>query len=285
MKRLMILIIAILSMSIMPQLLISNTAYADPIDIYSRDSFETGDGALTALSGASLETGDIAYVKIQDDENYGSGLFIFFYVADSGAQTAAPNIYKPSTGTTDGRWIRVTPYIEAGDIPSMNAGTNPTPVSIYNLSHDTNGTGGTNDRIIRAIDSAGNQWPVGQRLVSIPINFTKPQAWSADRRDFWEVWENVTGMTFTITEIRCSSDISTSIVFKTSASLIDATISKTIGTININAARTSGGYYQVISTLTNYTIAAGELLVLDFHDTDDPDGGQCTVKGVFNAAQ
>jgi hypothetical protein len=268
-------------------LLVPSIVSAQAINVYSRDAFTSGVGALTAINAttAALKTGDIAYVKIQNDATYGTGLFIYFYVSDSGATVAAPNIYKPAAGTTDGRWIRTIPYIETADIKTMEAGTNPTPTSIYNLSSDSNGAGATGDRIIRALDSAGNQWPVGQRITTFAaINFTKPLSWPTARRNNWEVVQNRTGMTFTITEISCESDLSTSLVFKTSTSLTNSTISKTIGTVAISSARTGGGFAATVTSLTNYTISTGELLVVDFHDTDDPDGGSCQVRGYYNAA-
>lgn len=258
---------------------------AQAINIYSRDSFTEGSGALTAINATTLKTGDIAYVKIQNDETYGTGLFIYFYVSDSGAEVSAPNVYKPAAGTTDGRWIRTIPYIEGADLKTMEVGTNPIPTSIYNLSMDTNGAAGTGDRVVRAIDGDGNQWPVGQRSVSIPIVFIEPQSFADDIRDKWEVWRNETGMTFTISAINCTADISTSIAIKTTTSISNSSISKTIGTVDINSERTGGGYYGIKdSGFTSTTVTAGEAIVLDFHDTHDPKGGECSIKGVFNAA-
>ena len=75
-----------------------------PPNIYFRDGLTVGDGSLTALDAAEflLKTGDVAFVKVQDDEDYGTALILYFYVDDSAADVAPPHIYMPDSGTVDG---------------------------------------------------------------------------------------------------------------------------------------------------------------------------------------
>jgi hypothetical protein len=279
MKKIVILLLLLLLIPLAAE------AQEVPPNIYFRDTLTVGDGSLTALDATEflLKTGDVAFVKVQDDEEYGTGLFIYFYVDDSAAEVSPPHIYKPDSGTTDGRWIRTTVYTEPSDLTIMESGTDPDVTEDYALTHDTDGAY-EGDRIIRAVDADGNQWPVGKKIISFSFPFVSPYLWDASVRDEWIPWYNSTGMVFTITQVLCTSDIETTVVIKTSTNMADATIASTIGTIAIDEEGTDifGGVVGA-GYLDNTEIPAGAGIVFDFDDTDEVKQGECRLQGWYNA--
>jgi len=67
MKKIILLIALVISLCF-----VTPVFAVDPPKIINRTSLDNEVGGLTAISGAGLNTGDIAYVRIQDHQTYGS---------------------------------------------------------------------------------------------------------------------------------------------------------------------------------------------------------------------
>lgn len=161
-------------------------------------------------------------------------------------------------------------------------GTNPTVDATGEIALDTDGANESSDMTLRAFDGT-NTVAMGRKLHCIQVTVVKPQDIADSVRDRFPVWNNNTGMTFTITEIKAWSDtdnttLNVEVVTATnwgSPALVDAIECATDGT---------GVYTDTQTTISDSTIAHDETITLDFDDTDDPGVVQVIICGWFNAA-
>jgi hypothetical protein len=173
------------------------------------------------------------------------------------------------------------PTITVTSAPAIPSGTNPTVDAAGEIAIDTDGANVTGDMTLRVYDGAATV-AIGRKLHDIHVTVVKPQDLADAVRDAFLFWSNETGMTFTITSIKCwaGTDDTTLNVEETDA---DGQNNATVDAIEC-ATNGTGVYTDAQTTITGATIEAGHLLWLDFDDTDDPSFVKITVSGWFNAA-
>jgi hypothetical protein len=174
-----------------------------------------------------------------------------------------------------------SPTITVTSAPAIPSGTNPTVDAAGEIAIDTDGANVTGDMTLRVYDGAATV-AIGRKLHDIHVTVVKPQDLADAVRDAFLFWSNETGMTFTITSIKCwaGTDDTTLNVEETDA---DGQNNTTVDAIEC-ATNGTGVYTDAQTTFTGATIEAGHLLWLDFDDTDDPSFVKITVSGWFNAA-
>src|SRR5574343_621989 len=159
-----------------------------------------------------------------------------------------------------------SPTITVTSAPAIPSGTNPTVDAAGEIAIDTDGANVTGDMTLRVYDGAETV-AIGRKLHDIHVTVVKPQDLADAVRDAFLFWSNETGMTFTITSIKCwaGTDDTTLNVEETDA---DGQNNATVDAIEC-ATNGTGGYTDAQTTITGATIEAGHLLWLDFDDTDD----------------
>jgi len=161
-------------------------------------------------------------------------------------------------------------------------GTDPDVDAMGKVAVDSDGANEPNDVIMRVTDTGGDtQYALAMVLKSIQATIISPQDLDDTTRDACPIWENNTGMTFTITCIRAWSDTDdTTLNVETYDS--DWDNNATVDALEI-ATDGTANYYVEETTITAATIAAGSWIVLDFDDTDDPGWVHINVMGYFDA--
>ena len=159
-------------------------------------------------------------------------------------------------------------------------GTNPTVNATGEAGLDSDGANVTGDMSLRVYDGT-NVVSMGRKLFDINVTVVKPQDVADAVRDAFLFWSNETGMVYTITSIKCwagADDTSLAVEVTDAAGANNAAIDA------LECATGTGPFTVTETTITDATIAAGELLWLDFDDTDDPSYVKLTISGWFNAA-
>lgn len=148
------------------------------------------------------------------------------------------------------------------------------------ISYDSDGANVTGDASVRASDGT-NQWLVARKLKCIHATAIKPQDWADAARDKFVIWENLTGMTFTVVSWRGTSgtDNTTLDIKEMDA---DGANPATVDAVEI-ATDGTGLFYASDTTITAAAIPAGDMIYLDFDDTDDPAWVKMSICGWFSA--
>lgn len=148
------------------------------------------------------------------------------------------------------------------------------------VSYDSDAANVSGDEAIRASDGT-NQWLVARKLKCIHATAIKPQDWADAARDKFVIWENASGMTFTVVSWsgKSGTDNTTLAIMEGDA---DGQNPTTVDAVEI-ATDGTGLYYGSDTTITAGTIETGHILYLDFDDTDDPAWVKMTICGWYNA--
>jgi hypothetical protein len=159
-------------------------------------------------------------------------------------------------------------------------GTDPDVTVAGQISQDTDGANVTGDVSGRAFDGT-NQFMSWRKMKTIHVTVVKPQDLAGAVRDAFLFWSNETGMTFTVTSIKCwaGTDNTTLNVEETDA---DGANNATVDALEC-ATNGTAVYTDTQTTITGATIEAGHLLWLDFDDTDDPSFVKLSIEGWFDA--
>ena len=229
---------------------------------------ETGDSATAFFDAGTIEH---EWGGLQADVSGYTGL-----VAITGADTTAE---IDSLDELEGQLADVTRIVSEAVMPVASA--DPDVDAAGELSIDTDGANEPNDVILRSMDGNYTQVAVAQSLKSIQGTVITPNSLADATRDACPIWENNTGMTFTITMIRAWSDTdNTTLNVETVDS--DWDNNATVDAIEI-ATDEVANYSTEETTITAATITAGSLIVLDFDDTDAPGWVKFNIMGFFNS--
>lgn len=148
------------------------------------------------------------------------------------------------------------------------------------VSYDSDAANVTGDEAIRASDGT-NQWLVARKLKCIHATAIKPQDWADAARDLFVIWENTSGMTFTVVSWSGKSGTdNTTLAIMTRAA--DGSGSATVDAVEL-ATNGTNMFTGTDTTITAGTIAAGSIIALDFDDTDDPAWVKMTICGWYDA--
>ena len=137
----------------------------------------------------------------------------------------------------------------------------------------------SDDDTLRGYDGTG-QVSIAQSQKTIQFTIATPL--DLDEADTLKVWENTSGLTFNIGEIRSSSDTDDVDYALNKAPFDDYGTLTLIGTQTVS---TDGAavYYDNDSTHNNSTIETGYVLLFNNDATDDPDSLSVVITGTFNA--
>jgi len=236
----------------------------------------TGNTSITSLGTIGTGTWEADVIDherggLEADINAYSGL-----VAVSGGSTAEVD----SLDEIEAQLADVTLIYTEALIPAC--GTDPDVDASGEFSLDTDGANEPNDIVLRTADTGGDtQYAIAQVLKSIQGTIITPNDLADGTRDACPVWENNTGMTFTITMIRAWSDTDdTAVNIETVDS--DWDNNATVDALTISTDEVAN-FSTEETTITAATIAAGSLIVLDFDDTDTPGWVKFNIMGYFNA--
>ena len=160
--------------------------------------------------------------------------------------------------------------VPIADVPglgtaSITASADPDVDSESTLTHDTN------DEWLRCYDDdTGEQWICGLKNPSIQGTIATPNSYSDALRDFFPIWRNTTGATFTITGIYVQSDTdNTTLEFLSYPGPTNWT-GTSIATMDATDNGTNCYYTSTTSIVGDDDIATGEGIAINFNDTDTP---------------
>ena len=167
------------------------------------------------------------------------------------------------------------PTIQASSKLTIPQSDDPDVSAAGEISWDTDGW-------LRAYDIAtSNQVAIARKLVQIDATVYKPNDLDDAQRDALYIWSNRSGMNFIVTGWYAeSTSDNTDLTIKTmtssggSVTTVDAVSITTDGT---------GMFYGSDTTVTSATIATGNILFLDFDDTDTPSMVHITITGYYDA--
>jgi len=220
------------------------------------------------------------------DEGYSAGSIWVdvtndnYYVCVDASDGAASWVLSTSTGKVD--ITGETDAIDFGGAASLEIpnGTDPDVDTAGQISNDTDGANVTGDVSVRAFDGT-NQWPVGTKLQTIQLPFT-----TAGAVTNWQPWFNLTGMTFTITNVYFRSDTDDlAIEIDECTSIHNLTVLNTIHQSAVGGTVSTDGtnvYYLDVAagSLDSTTIETTHGLSFDFGEAAE---GLIIIEGWFNA--
>lgn len=231
---------------------------------------ETGDSATAFFDAGTIEH---EWGGLQADISAYTGL-----IAITGADTTAE---IDSLDELEGQLADVTRIVSEAVMPV--AATDPDVDASGELSVDTDGANEPNNVILRTSSVSGNQqYALAKVLKTINVTIMNPQDLDDSERDLCPIWPNSTGMVFTITEIRAWSDTDDTTLNVEVVTFTDWSGPTLVDALEIATNGTSV-FYELETVISDATIAADEIITLDFDDTDDPGVVEISISGWFNA--
>jgi len=149
------------------------------------------------------------------------------------------------------------------------------------ISHDTDGANEANDETMRGHDGT-NQFAWARKLRCFQATVISPNDLADSERDAFPLFDNNTGMVFTIEEIKAWSDTDDTSINIEVASVTNWSSPATVDAVEI-ATDGTGVYHATETTITDDTIAHDEMVFIDFDDTDTPGMVKVTICGWYNA--
>jgi len=249
----------------------NGTAVARYVPMDEALSWWTGSTAITTLG--TVTTGTINHEAgglEADVSGYGGLVGI-----NGGSTLDADTLAELLTAMTD-----VTKFFTDDDIVGPSA--DPDVDASGELGIDTDGANEPNDVVLRTADTGGDtQYALASSIYHIHKTVITPNDFADATRDACPLWQNNTGMTFTITKIVAWADTDdTTVNMETYDS--DWDNNATVDALEI-ASDATANYYVIETTITAATIANGSWVVADFDDTDDPGWVTFDIMGYFNA--
>lgn len=116
----------------------------------------------------------------------------------------------------------------------------------------------------------------------IHVTVVKPNDLADAQRDKFPVWSNDSGMTFVVTAIEAWSDVDNSVFavyeyapqdWSSAAATVEASVDT--GTTGTSVANVT------VTSIDNANIDDGNMIILDFDDTDDPGVVKITIRGYY----
>lgn len=191
------------------------------------------------------------------------------------ASLGSPTIYLGSTNLAPALALKapLADPVFTGSLQLPNS-DDPDVDAAGELSWDTDGW-------LRAYDGA-NQVAVGRKIVQIDVPVYKPNDFDDAQRDALWIWSNRSGMPFVITSWSAeSTSDNTDFTIKTMTSSGGSIT--TVDAVSITTDGTSMFYATDPDGITSATIASGNIIFLDFDDTDAPAMVHITIIGYYNA--
>lgn len=162
---------------------------------------------------------------------------------------------------------------------TISTGTDPDITGTSEISNDTDGANLTGDDIYRGVDSSGNQFPVGQKTVTLAIPFSTSGSVTG-----WQVPTNETGMTFTFVRWFVRSDVDDLVVSMAEYTGIDDdTVLNEMGSVTASTDATGGSYYygsQLAAAMTDDELETTHGWDIDISAAAD---GWILIQGWFDA--
>jgi len=202
-----------------------------------------------------------------------------------------------SIGDADIDWGSGAGQIDLADIPGGVSGASvwdfggATSLEIPNaadpdltvtgqVAQDTDGGNVTGDVSLRGFDGT-NQFLVARKLKEIQCTIIKPNDLADATRDKVLIWSNETGMTFTITEIKAWADVDDTAFTVEKYNADGASNQGDLDAVNCTTG--AGPYTADETTISDASVPAGYVMVIDFDDTDDPGWVKVSIMGWFNS--
>jgi len=233
-------------------------------------SLVSGAGALAAIDVSSMNNGSVGLVALTNDATYGDAILLYVLKSDGSAQDL-PIVIAPSTPVGDKCW-------HIASVFSMESGSDIEAKSLHQLVHTSSGGVGVGgDRRILAVDASGNQWPLGQKIISLSFPFILPSSWPGDVQSKWVCWNNETGMDFVITRIITNASVATQITLNEITSFSNHTVLNQIATIDIDTSGT-GTFHKTITSFDSNVIEFMRGLAVSFN-SGEPVQGNILLQG------
>lgn len=239
-----------------------------------------GNGVVNISSGALQQGGAAVYYSGGTDVVHEDGGL----EADVSAYSGLVAIAAGSTAEVDAlseliaQLADVTAFITDDDMPA--AGTDPDVDAAGEIGRDTDGANETGDSSLRGHDGT-NQFLYARKLKTIQITLIEPD--QIDGADLIPVWQNTSGMTFTVVEWQAwSDDDNVSFELEELTNLADFTAITTIDACEVATNGTSV-FYGSDTTITHAAIEHDHMIAIDFDTADTPDYLKVTITGWYNS--
>ncbi len=203
------------------------------------------------------------------------GFIVMFFVTSASGEDRCLRgntyCYDTVTDTLElKKATNITGVFSSTDIPPI--GTDPDITVAGYLGRDSD------EHSLRGSDGTV-QFIYGQKFQTIQISLESPDLFTA--RDLFPVWSNESGFTFVVTEIKSWSDDDNVDYVLEEYAPTNLSSATTIHSVVI----TDGGtnvFWDTVSSPTAPNIENGNIIAIDFSDTDTPDFVKITIKGYYN---
>jgi len=250
----------------------------------------TGGGTGAVDKPTNTEDGDVGILAMENDATYGN-LFAPYVLDEDGAvgDDLPESILSADTGE-DWEWMTggfqalLFRHPDENDPDSMSgaAGSNGATTLLGTLVMDEDGANETGDIVFRLGDGT-NQVMAFRKLHCIHATIVAPNDMDDAERDLLPIWSNETGMIFNITKIEAWSETDSMEVTLKEAAQEDFTSLSTIDVVNTGTTGTSVSHVAITAGFDDSAVAANNLIICDFDDTDEPGFFKITICGWFNA--
>lgn len=212
------------------------------------------------------------------------------FLAAIGAESSTSNAIDPdrlSGDAVDDDRLDVGVLPDAIDFGSKTSfkiptGTNPTVSTQGQLAQDSDGANVPGDIVLRGSDGT-NQVALARKLYCLQATVVAPNDMADTVRDGFLLWSNESGMTYTIVSwAGWAGTDDTTLAIEQSAA--DGSGNANVATCEIATNGAIGNHFSGGATGLAVAVPSGNLLWLDFDDTDLPTYVKMTICGWFNSA-
>lgn len=243
----------------------------------------TGGGAGAVDKVTSTENGDVGFAVLEGDATYGEMFFPYVLDDDGGSGDSLPEYIESGDGGSE-RW-KLAHGAFGGLLLHDQSANDPSPVSdvVGWIVQDHDSANETGDMSIRGNDGT-NEFLYTRKLKCIHATVVSPNDLADATRDLLPIWSNETGMVFNIVKIEGWSETdSMEVTLKEYAPEDFSSAAATIDVVNTGTTGTSVSHVTITAGFDDSQIAANNLIVCDFDDTDEPGWFSISICGWFNA--
>jgi len=242
----------------------------------------TGGGAGAVDKPTSTENGDAGFLVLEADATYGDMFFPYVLDVDGGSGDSLPEYIESGDGGSE-RWTLCHGAF-GGLLLHDQSANDPSPISDVAgwIVQDHDGANETGDMSLRGNDGT-NEFLYARKLFCIHATIVAPNDMDDAERDLLPIWSNETGMIFNITKIEAWSETDSMEVTLKEAAQEDFTSLSTIDVVNTGTTGTSVSHVAITAGFDDSAVAANNLIICDFDDTDEPGFFKITICGWFNA--